>query len=460
MRKGVVLLVLVLLANLSFARTTLISGKAPIHPNKKLTIYTVNDFLTRTKNKVAEITVSNQGTFSFDIDIEKTTYLLMDFGKVKRFMYIEPAENYQVLIDNVSEQILTSESIYATDEQPAHITNKDSSDINELVEDIEGEIALFTLKHKLMLLHAPVKDSIDVFSSYLSRKYPVNKSNFFSLYVEYSLAQLYQLCYKTNKSYFIHSYLLGKTPYSDNPAYMRIFRKQFHKYLSQNPDIDFRNKIYGYINKNNYQSLMDEIYFAEGSSANEFKELLLLYLFYENYGNPHLNPEMVKNLIDKIQTTTKSISNRQVATNILRRIMELTPGSDAPDFALYDVDSNIIQLSNYRGKYVYLTFGESWSRAFEMDVKIMKSWKEKYPEIEIITVLVDEDRMAYETFLAEQVPNWTVLHAGLIPTVSLDYKIKNYPSYFLIDPEGKLIFSPAKSPYEGFEKQYMNYQQK
>jgi hypothetical protein len=36
-----------------------------------------------------------------------------------------------------------------------------------------------------------------------------------------------------------------------------------------------------------------------------------------------------------------------------------------------------------------------------------------------------------------------------------DYDIRAYPSYFLIDPEGKLILSPAPGPDKGFEKVFL-----
>lgn len=459
MRIKLSIILALLIGNMALGRVTTISGNAPMHTNKEMTVFSVVDFLTKTKNTITKVKVSDQGAFSVDINIENTTYILLDFGKIKRYLYIEPSNEYKVVIDNISEKILSSESIYATDEQPANIINKDSTDINELLGRIESEIALFTLKNKFILLNSSNTDSIDAFAKMINRKYPVNKSNFFSLYVEYSIAKLYQLAYKANKDYFVQAFLLNKAVYADHPAYMKIFQNHFQNYLMQVPEVGFKEKIFNYINRNEYDALMTRIFIAGETYGNQFKELLLLNIFYENYGHPELKPEMVKSLITKIMQTSRSASNRMAATNILRRIMELTPGADAPDFALYDLDSNIIQLSNYKGKYVYLCFGETWSRAFEMDIKMMKKWVGNYPEMEIITVIVDEDPLAYEAFIVQHQPTWTILHAGLVPAITLDYKIKNYPSYFLIGPDGKLVFSPAKSPYEGFENQFSNFQQ-
>ncbi len=35
-----------------------------------------------------------------------------------------------------------------------------------------------------------------------------------------------------------------------------------------------------------------------------------------------------------------------------------------------------------------------------------------------------------------------------------DYKVRVYPTYYLINPEGKLSMSPAVSPAENFELQF------
>ena len=449
--------VCLLSSSMLLAKDTFIKGIAPSFKNKAFTVYTVNEFLTSTKNKAAELKTGKNGSFKVDFDITDVQYVLLDFGRVERYLFIEPGKTYHVSIDGIASDIQASQSVYATDEQPITITNADSTDLNELLLRVESDIARFSLEHRNELLFQAKKDFIDDFAAELNRKYPVNQSNFFSIYVEYSLAQLYQLSYKSSPDLFAIEFLLGKATYPNNPAYMKIFKKEFNNHLRTNIDHLFADNIYSLINANNYDQVLEDLFPSSKSYGMDFKELLLLHVFYENYGNPRIKKEAVENSISQLINKSGSKENKLVATNIQRRIKELTPGSAAPDFALYDLDSNVVQLSNYAGNYVYLGFAESWSRPFEMDIKIMKQWKEKYPELQIITVLVDEDRLAYEVFMKKYQPDWSVLHAGLVPTVTLDYKLNNYPSYFLIGPDGKLIFSPANSPYERFEKQYINY---
>ncbi|MBQ1652483.1 MAG: hypothetical protein II060_01745, partial [Bacteroidales bacterium] len=47
---------------------------------------------------------------------------------------------------------------------------------------------------------------------------------------------------------------------------------------------------------------------------------------------------------------------------------------------------------------------------------------------------------------------WTFLFAETNDKVLTDYKVKAFPTYYLIDPYGMLVMSPAPSPAENFEK--------
>ena len=47
--------------------------------------------------------------------------------------------------------------------------------------------------------------------------------------------------------------------------------------------------------------------------------------------------------------------------------------------------------------------------------------------------------------------NWIFLHFGNQVDILKNYDIRAYPTYFLIGPDGKLIYSPAASPSENFE---------
>ena len=44
---------------------------------------------------------------------------------------------------------------------------------------------------------------------------------------------------------------------------------------------------------------------------------------------------------------------------------------------------------------------------------------------------------------------WPFVYCGGDPRVVADYDVRSYPTYYLVDPEGTLLLSPAPGPQEG-----------
>jgi peroxiredoxin len=70
----------------------------------------------------------------------------------------------------------------------------------------------------------------------------------------------------------------------------------------------------------------------------------------------------------------------------------------------------------------------------------------------IITISTDPQEEILRQFLAKNNYNWVFLHFDNQPDILKEYDVRAFPTYFLIGPDGKLIFSPSVSPSENFEQ--------
>ena len=83
---------------------------------------------------------------------------------------------------------------------------------------------------------------------------------------------------------------------------------------------------------------------------------------------------------------------------------------------------------------------------------LLKNLNNKYKDrFLIVTIATDENREQMSNFITKSEYNWLFLHYGNQPDILKQYDIRAYPTYFLIGPDGKLIYSPAASPGENFE---------
>ena len=113
--------------------------------------------------------------------------------------------------------------------------------------------------------------------------------------------------------------------------------------------------------------------------------------------------------------------------------------SEAPGFTLPG-QNRTIQLSQYKGKVVYLDFWASWCEPCKRSFPWMNELQEQYGEngFEIIAVNLDESRTDAEAFLQKMPAKFDVAFDKSGKTAEA-YNLKAMPSSFLIDRDGKLV---------------------
>ena len=74
--------------------------------------------------------------------------------------------------------------------------------------------------------------------------------------------------------------------------------------------------------------------------------------------------------------------------------------------------------------------------------------------LEIVSISADKEVEDLKSFMKNSGYSWTFLHYGNKPDIIKDFDVRAYPTYFLIGPDRKLIYSPAPSPKENFEMKF------
>ena len=119
------------------------------------------------------------------------------------------------------------------------------------------------------------------------------------------------------------------------------------------------------------------------------------------------------------------------------------PRIPAPDFTVYDIDGNAVNLSDYFGKPIVLNFWASWCGPCQME---MPDFDEKSRELEgevqfLMINMTDGDRETVETasaFIEEQGYTFPVLY-DTASHAAYTYSVYYLPTTFFIDAEGYAV---------------------
>ena len=120
-------------------------------------------------------------------------------------------------------------------------------------------------------------------------------------------------------------------------------------------------------------------------------------------------------------------------------------GTEAPDFLIKTTDQpDGFLLSSLQGKYVFIEFWASWCPDCRKVTENMKTLYNTYASDKLVFLGVSFDRTedAWTTYISEQGLDW-LQHweeDGMSASaVSIAYNIKWIPTFYLLDPEGKVV---------------------
>lgn len=131
-------------------------------------------------------------------------------------------------------------------------------------------------------------------------------------------------------------------------------------------------------------------------------------------------------------------------------------GSEAPDFVLKDLDGNEHQLSDYKGKGVFLNFWGTWCEPCEREMPYMDNQYSYYKDqgVEVLAVNIAESNIAVQTFIDKHQLSFPVI-LDKDRQVLNAYGVGPLPTTFIINPEGKVVDITSGTLSERMIRDYM-----
>ena len=112
-------------------------------------------------------------------------------------------------------------------------------------------------------------------------------------------------------------------------------------------------------------------------------------------------------------------------------------GTIAPDFTLSDLDGNLINLADFRGKTVLLNFWATWCPPCRKEMPDIEAVYQGYKDLGVEVIGIDrkESKSTVETFVQEGRYSWTFL-LDTSGDVFKDYRVSGIPKSFFVDEAG------------------------
>lgn len=149
----------------------------------------------------------------------------------------------------------------------------------------------------------------------------------------------------------------------------------------------------------------------------------------------------------------KQITLTPLANKLPPRASLLT-GTLAPDFTFTNLDGKVRKLSEYRGKVVLLNFWGTWCGPCVASAPKLVVLYDKYHArgFEILNIALHDSAEDIRQFNKEHKITWPQMREENEQGATLRlYRVMSWPSYYLLDQEGKILKPPIEARKLEFE---------
>ncbi|GAB4294518.1 MAG: hypothetical protein Kow0068_19340 [Marinilabiliales bacterium] len=441
-----------------------IYGKSEKYALDSLIFYTYDDYITEKTVEIARTQVDSNGYFNLSFHIKNTLLSYVNLGKYRGLLYLEPGRNYNLKLPEKKEKTLVdSLNVFF---QPVDlymgIYNSDSSELNLLVKLFDPYYDNYIAEHFLEIHKKAYNSRVDTFINKTTKMFSFAKNKYFQNYMYYKFAHLKFMAYERDFMTVTKKYLKDKPILLNNNAYMAFFNEVFKNFIAVYSTHKDGKDIYSDIALAKSPYRIKKSFNMNVSLQNDsLQDLIILKGIHDSfYNNPFgynkpLPAKQLFQVLDSMMILMKNPEFVKIAKNIKEKVTGNTVRDfdTAYNFSLNDINENIDQLINHKGKYVYLCFYSFYNYSCRQDLFILDNLQNKYKDyLDIVVIFCDGKKNEIKDFINTNNLKAQYLLLNNNEQVVKEYKVKILPAYYLINPEGLFVGHPVPGPEEKFSQ--------
>ena len=427
---------------------TSVQGTAQSYAGRKLALKIYSDQIIKNERTLAEALVDASGNFSLVTDISHPVQAFIPMGVSNGFIYLEPGKNYTVKLSEYTEKSLSQklDPYFSPANYLLEIEGLREGDFNYQMMEFEEAFDYYSMK---CLLNGNRQDSIQSFISQMQALFTDLDSEYQRRFKEYRYLLLRGFNAQNSPTVTIPQ--LNKIGVdTNNPAFWDIFDNLFSDFIRKSGDnredvTIFRNMV----DEGNAKTLFSLLTDRYGITDVNLKELTAIKWVADLINSDLFEYAKVVVLLRNLSSGIQTEQNRNLLAAVISATTTNTTGAPAANFIGTDSRGKQCQLSDYKGQYVYLNFGNTQIDKTRKDLDVLARFYENHKNALIIMNVFLYDTPEQVARIAIPYKDKMVfLHVDNPDELKKIYSIRNVPSYFLLDREGNFLMTKNAEPSE------------
>ncbi|MDI1354744.1 MAG: redoxin domain-containing protein [bacterium] len=439
-----------------YSQNVQINGRAhSTYAGKIIELYTSTDYITSTRQKESQDTISKDGSFELHAQIDMVQPVSLKIGNVVARLYIQPDYRYSITVPELDQDknVNSDVELFVN----IGVIGRDSTELNALIFDYEEHYnQLFSATDSRYMSRALLFRRVDSLQKLCDRRYAKIKDSYFKNYVTYSIASV-NASLSRGEEYLMRTYLVGKPIQYLHYEYMQFFNSVTRGYLERISSGRKGQTVYNIINtKASYEALRDFVNLDKEFASDSLRELIIIRDLWDDYFKADYSPDAVSAIVSQINLQTTIKEHKKITTTMLSYFHKMQVGSKAPIFTAISRDGKLISSSVFKGKWVYLNFFSTKNTESLKEMPKIASLKKKFGDkLVFLSICLDDSISSYQHYLKTNSKfDWSIWYnynENFFMTGKDFYFVTGTEGYFLINNLGYLAQSPAAAPSKGIE---------
>lgn len=438
----------------TIAQTVKLSGSGKGYANAELRFFLQTDPISKNLKPLFRINCDEKGFFSCQIPYKGIGIISIKTGLFCLNIHVSGGADYILRMPDFVPKPEGEEHnpFFAETRLIPEIAN-DSNNINNLIRifDTEYNPVFNQVAERVSKNYG--KDEIQSLIEKLNKISRSMSPAFNSGFIKYRLIMLNMMAYGIYPGRREDSIMINQVFMPDNQAYADLTEQLFTGYFKRILTGPMKDSYIRAISSSSLPELRSVIN-SDGKAVNsQLQDYVILMNLFNEYWGGSIPLENTISIMEALKEEGSSAYIRELSALMIEQITEILPGRIPPDFSLISSDGKRLSLKDFMGKFLVLNFAQTDIPASIAEFSILKMWCDKYSEeVSVVTILTDRDFNSALGKMKKYGFNWVFLDGSDSDILEYRYNIKMYPSFILIDTEGKIAANPAPYPSENLER--------
>lgn len=433
---------------IAIGQTTYISGAAPDYPLAQVLVMAQTDGLSTKLEMIAQTETNSEGDFKLALPLNRVTRLAININHISGAMYAQPNSDYTVFFPALPDDEVRT---FGQTAQVALIFSElPKDDLNALISEVNFQVDSFLVANVDLIGSRQFAQALLKFEGELTESMPTPNNSFLQQHLQYTFATT-AFHSRTFTRLDLYKRFLENATLEPHPTFFEFIRTYFQRYFNRFESNYGTQQVLPALQSSTPGESILELMKKDDLLQNDtLREYVAIHALMESF-NDGLPRKKVAGALEYIGQNGQTPFIREAAINAIDLLTATTAGFLAKDLTFKNQYNEEVSLSDFRGKYLYLEFFSTWCSECPREQSVLPDIAEEYKEVaEIVSVVVDSEIEDYRAFI-QKYPSykWSILFDPTGCQSIQAYNLRALPAYFLIDPNGIIVESPALTPTGG-----------